>query len=744
MWKDARVYWLVIAVAFVPTGCSDGGTATSQDAGTDSGIDGSGGDDGRPGVPSGIVAEPADRAVRLSWTPGAGENLAGHRVWWGTSEQSMDESVFVDAPENTVEIGGLENWTEYFFSFQAESCCNGNSEPSDPVAATPRPELVPPADFTGIPGDGRIDFYWTHDENAGVAAYRLHWGTSEDQLDQVEDIQVRAGGTASLSGLDNGVSIFFALEAEFESGERSFLSPVGRAMPTEAELNTPQVVEVTPQDGQADVALDTLIAVRFDQPMDADTVSVTIEPVHALGIGQWSQEIDEVVFGPVLPLAEATSYTLNVAGESQHGIELGGQVKFTFTTVSDPIFTEPQIDGMSPPAGAVDVTPATRIVVGFTEPMNTDSVADHFSTNPDIPCAFEWDKDKTAYTCTPANPLLENTSYAVRVTEGALDAQGHPLVESYSASFVTGLFRPSGEYPPRLVAHLPQEGAVGVDTWPEIKLAFSEPMDRAWTQAAFRVESPEVPGGSYSWNEDGTIMTYTLPGCLEHGTEVTWRVTDGARDLDGDSLEEEVSGHFRVVRLETVYLPSQPELDGVVNDQGQVDQDNVCIYPGFVSKQDAAYVARGLVSFDLSALPEDMSRIVQAVFRNHLVDIVGEPYQNLGWLKLTRVQYGDTLDAADFDLMAVPFEACPDGECDDYTGYYMAYSHPQLLEIDMTPAIQADWDNRWGQGRRAQYQYHFGHDDEAGDLEESAYIVLLSGDAYQGCGAGLILKYEVP
>ena len=108
---------------------------------------------------------------------------------------------------------------------------------------------------------------------------------------------------------------------------------------------------------------------------------------------------------------------------------------------------------------------------------------------------------------------------------------------------------PRDTVPPTVVATDPKDGDARwyrLYQFPiPIRITFSEPMDKAATEAAFRTKPPME--GTFSWK--GTTMTFT-PKTYPLTFGVTVTVGTGARDLAGNNLEKPYTFSYRLVILQ--------------------------------------------------------------------------------------------------------------------------------------------------------------------------------------------------
>ena len=98
----------------------------------------------------------------------------------------------------------------------------------------------------------------------------------------------------------------------------------------------------------------------------------------------------------------------------------------------------------------------------------------------------------------------------------------------------------------------PGENATGVELTANVSVAFSEPMDRAATEAAFSLAPTggAKVAGSFSWS--GNTMTFDPSVNLANGAAYTVAVGSGAKDTAGNALPSEKSWTFKTKTLTAV------------------------------------------------------------------------------------------------------------------------------------------------------------------------------------------------
>lgn len=280
-----------------------------------------------------------------------------------------------------------------------------------------------------------------------------------------------------------------------------------------------------------------------------------------------------------------------------------------------------------------------------------------------------------------ANPTSATTAMpsddSVGDSEGDSEGEGDTSTDDGEVADTT---------PPVLVQSTPADGESGVWADTEIRLRFSEPMDKASVQTAY--QSADLPDFfvTMSWNDAGDELILTPGGLLEYENgaspdEVVARayavtITTAATDVAGNELEADTTVSFTTLKAIGAELPLFGERSGAVRQDGEY-------YPGFVMAGDAGVPAnarwKGFMSFELDTLPADMTAMLQAEVLCSQIDVIGAPYDELGGLELHDVVF-TTPNLNAFDLVS--------------NGVVTVSDEVALGEdtFDVSEAVQADLD----------------------------------------------------
>lgn len=249
------------------------------------------------------------------------------------------------------------------------------------------------------------------------------------------------------------------------------------------------------------------------------------------------------------------------------------------------------------------------------------------------------------------------------------------------------------------------------------------------------------PAGAFDWSwQPGSAapLTGSVGGLAAGETivvAVPWRpesasdslqtvaqVDTGNAVVESDETNNQLAVSVQVVEPgpRTVDLISQPDLDGyVVGGQGANNANDIRV--GDVSSDSGNELEyRGFLSFDLSQIPTN-ANIQQVRLSFFQAAVEGGPYAKLGQLVLSHVDYGDSLDTADFNGPVLASQVLP-GLTAPGTWYAI---DGQYLANWITQDLAA--------GRsRFQVRLQFSSPGDGDTIDD--YVRIESGDNSQGTG----------
>ncbi|MFC4455443.1 Ig-like domain-containing protein [Deinococcus sonorensis] len=302
-----------------------------------------------------------------------------------------------------------------------------------------------------------------------------------------------------------------------------------------------------------------------------------------------------------------------------------------------------------------------------------------------------------------------------------------------------------GSARPEILAIVPASGAVGVRDDANIRISFSQPMDRASVEAAYVsfADGLRRDQVAFVWNANSTLVTVDPKGPLSYAAApaapVTYTFLIGASaQAQGGGKLAETTSSFRTARRYTTTLNGQAALDGYTSDQEAAYSNGVtggtsARVGGMSDIAPSGYVTvsvRGFFSFDLSSLPpgllpEDVSSAALTLQQTLVypasayTDMSTAPEQ----LVLEHVRYGDRLNIKSFSAPVLDVVS-------------PAFSKDAALgarQADVTAAVRADLQDPAASGGRTQYRLRFGRDGvpgaygfaEFGTAEDAAHAPAL-------------------
>ncbi len=271
--------------------------------------------------------------------------------------------------------------------------------------------------------------------------------------------------------------------------------------------------------------------------------------------------------------------------------------------------------------------------------------------------------------------------------------------------------------PPSVVSSSPANGEAGVRADASVVIVFSEPMDGASVEQSLDASSlGEVTLG---WNAAGDTLTITPVIGLTYTegvgvdpsivTPAQYDVVIGTAPVDraGNPITGGYQTIFTTLKLMSHAFELDQALTGSITPAGIKlgDDDPLAIGD---DNNDVAY--RGMLSFDLAALPAGTVEIAAASVTTRQVGGIGAPYGSLGAaMQLEHISFAafapEAFDAAPLATMG-PF----------------AVSDQVTIETDVTAAVDDDRAHRDERGAKSQYRLRFELPTDGDDLADLAVI----------------------
>ncbi|MGC9397071.1 MAG: Ig-like domain-containing protein [Anaerolineae bacterium] len=300
----------------------------------------------------------------------------------------------------------------------------------------------------------------------------------------------------------------------------------------------PAVVSAVPRPGE-EVHTQAGILLRFTRAMDRASVEAALRITPEVeGTFSW-QDDTTVTFTPKV-LAAGTRYNvaLDVTAQADNGLSLTSNLAFSFSTLDALTVTH-----VTPADGSTDLRGDTPVLVVFNHPMVpincTGQVADANAGCPVLPLTFSpgvvgqgtW-INTSVYRFDPLPAWDVGTTYAAQLPAGVSSIAGATLDEAVTWTFSTALAQ--------IVRIEPDAWSTDIPLETGVRVTFNTPMDAQATAVAFSLLAPDggsVPG-STTWEDNNTTLVFTPTQNLALDTTYVARVTDQARAVNGEALEE--------------------------------------------------------------------------------------------------------------------------------------------------------------------------------------------------------------
>ncbi|HWQ83254.1 MAG TPA: Ig-like domain-containing protein, partial [Anaerolineales bacterium] len=269
----------------------------------------------------------------------------------------------------------------------------------------------------------------------------------------------------------------------------------------------------------------------FNQPMDRASVESALNtPVR--GSLTWLDD-STLSFAPaeLLQPASQVSLSLEETARSAQGQPLTAPVRLEYQTTGNLELVQ-----RLPTPDINEVDPSSPIVAAFNHPVvalgaEADSLPPAFTLEPAAAGRGEWLNTST-YIFYPRPALLGGAAYTVQVDPTLTSTAGSPLGGETDWVFYTAA--------PRILGVTPSSQdspVIRLDS--AFELAFNQPMDPASTEAAFRLRTSngENVTGSFSWNDDLTMLTFTPAALLGRSLGLELTVRGSAQGAGSTPLE---------------------------------------------------------------------------------------------------------------------------------------------------------------------------------------------------------------
>jgi hypothetical protein len=245
-------------------------------------------------------------------------------------------------------------------------------------------------------------------------------------------------------------------------------------------------------------------------------------------------------------------------------------------TVQNSGTTPPTIVSISPANGSTGAPLNTVVTVEWSEPLDrTTFTAAYFylydtTTGLTVPATIGVDASGRITTLTPTQLLAVSRTYYPTMIGGASgikDALGNALSGNVQYNFTTG-FSTTSTGPAFIASNIPA-GATGVPLNAPVVLQFSSSINPTSQPAGVQITTGgNAVNGTYAFNSDQTILTFTPASALTAGTTYTATYTAQLTDAAGNGLTNPGSFSFTTGTAADTTGPGIVSTDPLANETG--------------------------------------------------------------------------------------------------------------------------------------------------------------------------------
>lgn len=309
-----------------------------------------------------------------------------------------------------------------------------------------------------------------------------------------------------------------------------------------ADDRSPEVVAMSPPNGEINVGINALFAARFDEainPLLFDTATN-----QKVGV-QFSENNSVVKYNHLLSLPASSEITETLTGLTDLAGNLVADSSSTFTTLDGPDFVRPTLLDVAYANNQQNVPLSPVVEWIFSEPIDPVSVTDsgvYFYSNTDgenIASSWSLSDDGKRLTVMADELLEESTQYYVYAYY-MRDLSGNTLGNHYRY-FTTGFA--DDETGPVIDQTSIFDGQTDIPTNAKLNVRFNEMLSPTATADIRLMKAGEVINSHISLSRARSLLTLVPKSLLLANTEYTL-IVSGVKDMSGNSQVNDLSISF--------------------------------------------------------------------------------------------------------------------------------------------------------------------------------------------------------
>jgi uncharacterized protein YkwD len=291
------------------------------------------------------------------------------------------------------------------------------------------------------------------------------------------------------------------------------------------------------------------VSISFPEAMNSASVEELLQVTPSTNVEvSWDATTTTLTVAPQTAWRPATYYTVTVLAGAldANGRPMERRVRAAFLT-RPPITATVTATDLA--GGEAKIATAFRVALSGPIDESTLDVA----VSPAVEGAISPAPESTAlvpvYDFEPAEPLLPDTEYTVRLGPNVRDLDGAEI-EATPLTIRTAAA-------PSVVRFRPRHGTTGVTWSQDLSVRFTEPMDHASTEAAWSAtQGTTALTGTFSWAEGDTVLVFDPATNLGYAQKVSLLVDAGATSQAGLPIQGASSITFTTASKPVPRAPS--------------------------------------------------------------------------------------------------------------------------------------------------------------------------------------------
>lgn len=319
----------------------------------------------------------------------------------------------------------------------------------------------------------------------------------------------------------------------------------------------PQVVATLPSSGASSIALNSMITVTFNEPVDTQAGAFALacngNELSPLGITASPATAFSITPPSTMPPQATCILSITAAGIVDHAS--GSTHPTSDDVVSFSTITAPAVTATTPASNATSVLATAPISISFSESVNAAAAAFSLSCGPGTPAIISSNAPSNSIALSLSGPLPAGqtctvTAFAAAVSDAATSS-AH-LASDYTFTF-------SIDTPPTIAATTPTNGSMLVPGTTSPTIAFSKPVNAS--SSSFSIACPSGSPIAFSISASTSALYSLTPvtalpaGVLCSVSVIASQVSDVA----GTPLASDAVFSFTVVPPTTAINDTFPE-----------------------------------------------------------------------------------------------------------------------------------------------------------------------------------------